>query len=97
MLKATGVYIQLRDGLKISLGNIRMCDRFQTDYPEGKVGGVEYHFHFSGEHQDRYHFSGNYQEQVRPQKNGAMGIPAEGSVLTNLNGKIPRNRNTNEP
>ncbi|MEH2083627.1 MAG: hypothetical protein V7K89_27750 [Nostoc sp.] len=32
--------IQLRDGLKISLGNMRMCDRFQTDYPEGKAGGV---------------------------------------------------------
>ncbi|MEH1831738.1 MAG: TonB-dependent siderophore receptor [Nostoc sp.] len=40
-------------------------------------------------------FSSEY--QVRPQKNGAMGIPAEGSVLPNPNGKIPRNRNTNEP
>ena len=34
---------------------------------------------------------------MRPQKNGAIGIPAEGSVLPNPNGKIPRNRNTNEP
>ena len=34
---------------------------------------------------------------MRPQKNGASGIPAEGSVLPNPNGKIPRNRNTNEP
>ncbi|MEH2070182.1 MAG: TonB-dependent receptor [Nostoc sp.] len=40
-------------------------------------------------------FSSEY--QVRPQKNGATGIPAEGSVLPNPNGKIPRNRNTNEP
>ncbi|MEH2182999.1 TonB-dependent siderophore receptor [Nostoc sp.] len=40
-------------------------------------------------------FSGEY--QVRPEKNGATGIPVEGSVLLNPNGKIPRNRSTAEP
>ena len=40
-------------------------------------------------------FSGEY--QVRPQKNGQQGLPVQGTVLPNLNGKIPRNRNTNEP
>ncbi|MEH2467248.1 TonB-dependent siderophore receptor [Nostoc sp.] len=40
-------------------------------------------------------FSGEY--QVRPKKNGQQGIPAEGSVLPNPNGTIPRDRNLGEP
>ncbi|MEH2178617.1 TonB-dependent siderophore receptor [Nostoc sp.] len=40
-------------------------------------------------------FSGEY--QVRPKKFGQVGIPAEGSVLPNPNGKIPRDRNISEP
>ncbi|WP_138501638.1 TonB-dependent receptor [Nostoc sp. PA-18-2419] len=40
-------------------------------------------------------FSGEY--QVRPQKFGQIGIPAEGSVLPNPNGTIPRDRNISEP
>lgn len=40
-------------------------------------------------------FSGEY--QVRPKKDGQQGLPAEGSVLPNPNGKIPRDLNTSEP
>ena len=45
--------IQLRDGLVLGIGSMRMRDRFQVDYSETKVSGVEFHFHFSGEHQER--------------------------------------------
>ncbi|MEH2070181.1 MAG: AraC family transcriptional regulator [Nostoc sp.] len=65
--------IQLRDGLKLSLGNIRMCDRFQTNHPEAKAGGIEYHFHFSGQHQERYHNVGA----------GQYGISGSGLSLKN--------------
>ncbi|MEH2180201.1 TonB-dependent receptor [Nostoc sp.] len=40
-------------------------------------------------------FSGEY--QVRPKKNGQLGLPAEGTILPNPNGQIPRDRNTAEP
>ncbi|MEH2179900.1 TonB-dependent receptor [Nostoc sp.] len=40
-------------------------------------------------------FSGEY--QVRPQKVGFSGLPIEGTLLPNPNGKIPRNRNVLEP
>ncbi|WP_375473919.1 hypothetical protein [uncultured Nostoc sp.] len=76
--------IQLRDGLKISLGNIRMCDRFQTDYPEGKAGGVEYHFHFSRDYQDRDHFCGDYQDRYYTNGAGQYGIYGSGLSPKNL-------------
>ncbi|WP_335028212.1 hypothetical protein [Nostoc sp.] len=40
-------------------------------------------------------FSGEY--QVRPKKNGQLGLPAEGTVLPNPNGQIPRDRNIAKP
>ncbi|MHC5613451.1 MAG: TonB-dependent siderophore receptor [Nostoc sp.] len=40
-------------------------------------------------------FSGEY--QVRPQKFAQQGLPAEGTVLPNPNGQIPRDRNLSEP
>lgn len=46
---------------------------------------------------DRTKITFTSEYQVRPQKFSSTGIPAEGSVLPNLNGKIPRNRYTSEP
>ncbi|MEH2180216.1 TonB-dependent siderophore receptor [Nostoc sp.] len=40
-------------------------------------------------------FSGQY--QVRPSKFGQQGLPAEGTLLPNPNGKIPRDLNISEP
>ncbi|MEH2303242.1 MAG: TonB-dependent siderophore receptor [Nostoc sp.] len=40
-------------------------------------------------------FSGEY--QVRPKKSGQQGLPAEGTVLPNPNGKIGRDLNISEP
>ncbi|MHC5671552.1 TonB-dependent siderophore receptor [Nostoc sp.] len=40
-------------------------------------------------------FSGEY--QVRPQKFAQQGLAAEGTVLPNPNGQIPRDRNLSEP
>jgi AraC-like DNA-binding protein len=46
--------IQLREGLALTIGNLQLHDRTLIKSPEGE-GWLEYHFHFSGEHQDRYH------------------------------------------
>lgn len=46
--------IQLRDGLNLEIGNLRMRDRVQTKYPEETASGIEFHFHLSGAHQSRY-------------------------------------------
>ena len=62
--------LQLRDGLELGIGNMRMRARFQTDYPEVATGGIEFHFHFSGEHQDCYQAIGA----------GQYGIHGTGSV-----------------
>lgn len=43
--------IELREGLKISIGDFRLCDRLLEIYLEGEADWLEYHFHFSGEHQ----------------------------------------------
>ncbi|MEH2335706.1 TonB-dependent receptor plug domain-containing protein [Nostoc sp.] len=43
---------------------------------------------------DRTKITFTSEYQVRPQKYSSTGIPAEGSVLPNPNGKIPRNRYT---
>ncbi|MHC5728435.1 MAG: TonB-dependent receptor domain-containing protein, partial [Nostoc sp.] len=40
-------------------------------------------------------FTGEY--QVRSKKFGQQGLPAEGTVLPNPNGQIPRDRNISEP
>jgi hypothetical protein len=63
--------IQLRDGLRLGIGNLRMRDRFLVDYLGGTAGGVEFHLHFSGAHQDRYQAIGA----------GQYGISGSGSIL----------------
>lgn len=45
--------IQLREGMRLTIGNLQMRDRIITGAPE-REDWWEYHFHFSGEHQDRY-------------------------------------------
>jgi AraC-like DNA-binding protein len=52
--------IQLREGLELTIGNLQLRDRLITKYPEGETW-LEYHFHFSGVHQDRYHCIGGGQ------------------------------------
>ena len=63
-------HIQLRDGLELGIGNLRMRDQFQTEFPEGATDGVEFHFHVSGEHHDRNQAIGA----------GQYGIHGTGSV-----------------
>lgn len=43
--------IQLREGLKLWIGNLRMRDRAQEKCPEEARGEVDFHFHLSGAHQ----------------------------------------------
>ncbi|MEM9005702.1 MAG: AraC family transcriptional regulator [Cyanobacteria bacterium P01_F01_bin.86] len=47
-------HIQLRDGLELITGSLRMPDRAQEKCPEGLTDGIGLHLHLSGEHQDRY-------------------------------------------
>ncbi|MEM1370061.1 MAG: AraC family transcriptional regulator, partial [Cyanobacteria bacterium P01_H01_bin.15] len=47
-----GRHIQLRDGLELTFGSLRMPDRAQEQYPEGLSDGIGLHLHLSGEHQD---------------------------------------------
>lgn len=46
--------IQLREGLELTIGNLQMRDRMITTHPEQENDWLEYHFHFSGEHGDKY-------------------------------------------
>ncbi|NEU76146.1 helix-turn-helix transcriptional regulator [Hassallia byssoidea VB512170] len=46
--------IQLRQGLELIIGNLQMRDRMITTHPEQENDWLEYHFHFSGEHYDKY-------------------------------------------
>lgn len=46
--------IQLRQGLELIIGNLRMRDRMIILQPEQEHDWLEYHFHFSGEHHDQY-------------------------------------------
>lgn len=50
-------HIELREGLAVSIGDFRFQDRLMIASPEGEVDWLEYHFHFSGEHQDTYPLS----------------------------------------
>ncbi|MBW4619174.1 MAG: AraC family transcriptional regulator [Cyanosarcina radialis HA8281-LM2] len=52
--------IELREGLQLTLGKLQLHDRMMLRTPEGE-NYLEYHFHFSGEHQDRYHCLGSGQ------------------------------------
>jgi AraC-like DNA-binding protein len=45
--------IQLRPGLELSIGNLRLCDRIIIESPETEHS-LHYHFHFSGGHEDKY-------------------------------------------
>ncbi|AFY90545.1 helix-turn-helix transcriptional regulator [Chroococcidiopsis thermalis] len=46
--------IYLRQGLELEIGSIQMHDRLLITYPEQEHPWLEYHFHFSGEHEDKY-------------------------------------------
>lgn len=46
--------IYLRPGLELEIGNIQMHERLAIVYPEQELQWLEYHFHFSGEHEDKY-------------------------------------------
>ncbi|MBE9198261.1 MULTISPECIES: AraC family transcriptional regulator [unclassified Nodularia (in: cyanobacteria)] len=45
--------IKLRQGLELAIGDLRLCDRMITEDPETECW-LNYHFHFSGEHEDKY-------------------------------------------
>ncbi|MHC5721784.1 MAG: hypothetical protein ACYTX0_59650, partial [Nostoc sp.] len=46
---------------------------------------------------DRTKITFTTEYQVQPQANGQQGLPAEGTVLPNPNGQIPRDRNISVP
>jgi AraC-like DNA-binding protein len=52
--------IQLREGLELTIGNLQLRDRLIQKNPEGD-NCLEYHFHFSGVHQDGCHCIGGGQ------------------------------------
>lgn len=43
--------IELREGLNLVIGDFQLYDRLLETCPEGEVDWLEYHFHFTGEHQ----------------------------------------------
>jgi hypothetical protein len=43
--------IELREGLELTIGNLQLRDRMITTHPEQESQWLEYHFHFSGEHE----------------------------------------------
>ncbi len=45
--------IELRPGLELSIGDLQLHDHFITEHPEDEEW-LEYHFHFSGQHEDCY-------------------------------------------
>lgn len=45
--------IQLRQGLELTIGDLQLRDRMVTKHPEQERQWLEYHFHFSGAHEDR--------------------------------------------
>lgn len=45
-------FIELREGLAVQLGDLRLCDRVLETYPEREIDWLQYHFHFSGTHQN---------------------------------------------
>ncbi len=45
--------IQLRPGLELAIGDLRLGDLMITERPETEHS-LHYHFHFSGEHEDKY-------------------------------------------
>lgn len=45
--------IKLRQGLQLAIGDLRLCDRVIYEEPETE-SWLNYHFHFSGEHEDKY-------------------------------------------
>jgi AraC-like DNA-binding protein len=46
--------IELRQGLELIVGNVQMRTRMIIIQPEQEHELLEYHFHFSGEHHDKY-------------------------------------------
>ncbi|KAM3097195.1 helix-turn-helix transcriptional regulator [Phormidesmis sp. 146-35] len=49
--------IELREGMRLRICDLQFHDRTVVRYPEQEYC-LEYHFHFSGEHQDKYHALG---------------------------------------
>lgn len=47
-------HTELREGLEVTIGDFRFCDRLVATYPEGEADWLAYHFHFSGTHQDEH-------------------------------------------
>jgi AraC-like DNA-binding protein len=45
--------IELRSGLELSIGDLQLCDCITTEHPEHEEY-LEFHFHFSGQHEDCY-------------------------------------------
>jgi hypothetical protein len=45
--------IKLRPGLELAIGDLRLCDRVIYEHPKTEHW-LHYHFHFSGEHEDKY-------------------------------------------
>jgi hypothetical protein len=46
--------IQLREGLQLEIANLKLNDRMIMTHPEQESKWLDYHFHFSGEHDDKY-------------------------------------------
>ncbi len=42
-------------GLELAIGDLRLCDRLIFEDPETECW-LNYHFHFSGEHENKYTF-----------------------------------------
>ncbi|MBE9016325.1 helix-turn-helix transcriptional regulator [Chroococcidiopsidales cyanobacterium LEGE 13417] len=45
--------IKLRQGLELTIGDLQLRDRMVTKHPEQERQDIQYHFHFSGRHEDR--------------------------------------------
>lgn len=59
--------------MHLRIGNFRFCDRIVTSYPEWEANCLEYHFHFSGEHQTEHFSLGAGQFAV----SGSGSVPKE--------------------